>query len=86
MPNYDHKCTECGHKDDAYYAVTKLEENSVLECPSCLSKSFERVMSAPAFDCVGAGFYINDSGKKAWKKNMNTTQQASVLAGESSPY
>lgn len=89
MPIYQHRCAneECGHYSDfVRYSIAQLEENEIMECPECGQKTWKREIGAPAFDCVGQGFYINDYGKKAWRKNMSNAQQMEVLAGNASPY
>ena len=86
MPIYTHECDECGNHDAFLYNMSEMDEKAIIECPKCGKHTFKRVMSVCGFDCVGNGFYCNDYGKKAWKKNLSVTEQARVIAGDREAY
>ncbi len=66
MPLYEYRCTECEATLEAIqaFAAPPLEE-----CPECGRSSLKKLLSAPAFQFKGSGWYVNDyasdSGKKA---------------------
>ena len=60
MPIYEYKCEKCGKR---YEKLQKISDPLCKKCPSCEGK-LRKVVSSPAIQFKGAGFYINDYGKK----------------------
>lgn len=49
MPNYDYKCTECGHNFEAL--LVSVAEGAAIErkaCPECKRRKVHRIIGAPA--------------------------------------
>ncbi len=65
MPTYQYACNSCDHE---FEIVQTFAENSLTECPGCKSE-LRKVFSAVGVVFKGAGFYKNDSNKKAVKKS-----------------
>ncbi|MFA5484901.1 MAG: zinc ribbon domain-containing protein [Candidatus Pacearchaeota archaeon] len=77
------KCDNCDFVNEYTLNYEKPPE----VCPKCNIGKLEKQFSPPtAFDLIGPGFYINDYGKKAWKKNLSVSDSAKVLLGEKDPY
>ncbi len=55
MPLYEYRCEECGR----FEVLQKFSEGPISACPTC-GKSVERLISAPAFQFKGSGFYVTD--------------------------
>ncbi len=51
MPVFDYKCLDCGKRYDVYHKVKEVQEDVI--CPSCGSKSHERLVSVPASPVIG---------------------------------
>jgi len=88
MPMFDFKCNKCGFKDEFQDGVNVPPSLKVPEkCPKCNEGLLEKQFSpgGQSFDIIGS-CYMNDYGKHAWKKNMNTVEKAAVLAGNKNPY
>lgn len=56
MPLYEYQCQSCGHRFEKIQSFSAPEEK---ECPKC-GGPVERLISAPAFQFKGAGWYVND--------------------------
>ncbi|MFW6219781.1 MAG: hypothetical protein ACOC1O_01580 [bacterium] len=77
------KCNQCDFMNE----YTLNYETPPDICPKCNEGILEKQFTpTKAFDLVGSGFYINDYGKKAWRKNMSHDDSAKVLTGEKNPY
>ena len=61
MPLYEYQCTECAATLEAIQAFSAppLEE-----CPECGQSSLKKLLSAPAFQFKGSGWYVNDYARK----------------------
>ncbi len=65
MPTYQYACSTCSYE---FEIVQTFAEKSLTECPECKSE-LRKVFSAVGVVFKGAGFYKNDSNKKAVKKS-----------------
>lgn len=64
MPIYEYECRDCGHR---FEKLQKISSNRVRTCPECKGK-VDRLLSAPAIQFKGEGWYVtdySDKGKKA---------------------
>lgn len=61
MPIYEYKCDDCGRKHEA---IQKLSDAPLETCPSCQGK-LQRLLSAPAIQFKGKGWYVTDYAKKS---------------------
>jgi putative FmdB family regulatory protein len=60
MPLYEYRCLNCGHR---FERIQSFSAEDVKECPECKGK-VERLISAPAVQFKGSGFYSTDYGAK----------------------
>ena len=65
MPLYEYRCTACNHRFEKIQSFNAPEHS---ECPKCGSTS-ERLLSAPAIQFKGSGFYLTDYGKTGGAKS-----------------
>ena len=61
MPLYEYQCTKCGHRFDK---IQKFSDPILKKCPDCGGK-LERLISAPAVQFKGSGWYVTDYAKKS---------------------
>ena len=61
MPLYDYLCKKCGHR---FERIQKFSDPEVKECPQC-GGEVERLLSAPAVQFKGTGWYVTDYAKKS---------------------
>jgi putative FmdB family regulatory protein len=60
MPNYEYLCTNCGHR---FEQIRKFSDKPLRKCPEC-GGVIEQVISAPAVQFKGSGWYVTDYAKK----------------------
>ncbi len=64
MPLYEYRCEAEGHRFEKIQSFSAPEQT---ECPKCGSLS-HRLLSAPAIQFKGSGFYLTDYGKAGGAK------------------
>ena len=60
MPLYEYRCKKCGHR---FERIQKFSDPPVKKCPECGGK-VEQLLSAPAVQFKGSGWYVTDYAKK----------------------
>jgi putative FmdB family regulatory protein len=61
MPLYEYQCEKCGHR---FEKIQKFSDKLVKKCPECGGR-VEQVISAPAVQFKGSGWYVTDYAKKS---------------------
>jgi putative FmdB family regulatory protein len=61
MPLYEYLCKKCGHR---FEKIQKFSDPLVKKCPKC-GGAVEQVISAPAVQFKGSGWYVTDYAKKS---------------------
>jgi putative FmdB family regulatory protein len=61
MPLYEYQCESCAKR---FERIQKYSDPPIETCPSCGSH-VKKLMSSPAIQFKGSGFYINDYAKKS---------------------
>jgi putative FmdB family regulatory protein len=61
MPLYEYECGACGHR---FEHIQKFSDPPVEKCPSCGALQVRKLMSSPAIQFKGSGWYITDYAKK----------------------
>jgi len=61
MPLYEYQCTKCGHR---FEKIQKFSDKMIRKCPNC-GGPVEQLLSAPAVQFKGSGWYVTDYAKKA---------------------
>jgi putative FmdB family regulatory protein len=63
MPMYEYECEACGHR---FEKIQKFSDKPLLKCPSCEKNTLHKLISAPAIQFKGSGWYVTDyAGKNA---------------------
>jgi putative FmdB family regulatory protein len=60
MPLYEYECKKCHHR---FERIQKFSDPHVKKCPDC-GGPIEQVISAPAVQFKGSGWYVTDYAKK----------------------
>ncbi|HKC10759.1 MAG TPA: FmdB family zinc ribbon protein [Vicinamibacteria bacterium] len=60
LPLYEYKCPRCGR----FEILQKYSDPSLMACPTC-GKEVHRLLSAPAIQFKGTGWYITDYARKS---------------------
>ena len=80
LPLYEYRCKQCGHQFEKIQSFSAPEEK---ECPVCHGE-VERLISAPAIQFKGAGWYVNDyaaKGSKTASKSGDSGSSSDKPAG-----
>jgi putative FmdB family regulatory protein len=60
MPLYEYQCRKCGHR---FEKILKFSDKAIKKCPEC-GGAVEQLISAPAVQFKGSGWYVTDYAKK----------------------
>ena len=71
MPLYEYECTKCGERTEA---IQRHGDPLLTVCPSC-GGALVKLLSAPAFQFKGSGFYVTDYGKGGSKAGERTGEK-----------
>ncbi|HYO14275.1 MAG TPA: FmdB family zinc ribbon protein [Thermoanaerobaculia bacterium] len=83
MPLYEYECLKCGKKMEI---LQRLDEAPLAACPECEGE-VKKLLSAPAFQFKGSGWYVTDyAGKKGGteSKPESKSEGGEQKSGESS--
>jgi putative FmdB family regulatory protein len=61
MPIYEYECTQCGCRTEV---VQKVHDPLLKKCKKC-GGSLKKLISSPAIQFKGSGWYITDYAKKS---------------------
>jgi putative FmdB family regulatory protein len=80
MPLYEYKCEACGHR---FEKIQKFSDPPVETCPTCGGK-VEKLLSSPAIQFKGSGWYITDYAKKPSSDSSSSKSSSSSDKSDSS--
>ena len=60
MPLYEYQCEACSHR---FERIQKFSDPPIDSCPTC-GGAVKKLISSPAIQFKGSGFYITDYAKK----------------------
>ncbi|HVR95402.1 MAG TPA: FmdB family zinc ribbon protein [Thermoanaerobaculia bacterium] len=60
MPIYEYQCQTCGKRTEV---LQRLDEAPLAACPEC-GGGVKKLLSAPAFQFKGSGWYVTDYASK----------------------
>ncbi|WP_158749078.1 FmdB family zinc ribbon protein [Acidobacterium sp. S8] len=82
MPLYEYRCKACGHQFEKIQSFSAPEEKV---CPVC-GGEVEKLLSAPAVQFKGSGWYVTDyAGKSGKKAPAAGSSDGSAAKTESKP-
>ena len=65
MPLYEYECDACGER---FERIQKFSDPHVEVCPNCGKKTVRKLVSSPAIQFKGSGWYITDYARKGAKE------------------
>ena len=78
MPIYEYECVECGHRVEE---IQKVSDSPLKKCQKCEGK-VERLVSSPAIQFKGTGWYKTDyAGKDSGASNDGKKAPAEEKSG-----
>ena len=78
MPLYEYQCEVCSHR---FERIQKFSDPLIDVCPSC-GGTVKKLLSSPAIQFKGSGWYITDYAKKPSSKD-DGKGSASTPSGDS---
>jgi putative FmdB family regulatory protein len=79
MPLYEYQCQKCGHR---FERIQLFSARMVRKCPECGGK-VEQMISAPAVQFKGSGWYVTDYAKKGSGGSKSESKTDSDGKGDS---
>lgn len=79
MPIYEYQCTECRQRHEI---IQKLSDAPLTHCPHC-GGGMKKLISSPAIQFKGSGFYKTDYASSSAKPSSNGGESTSGSASES---
>jgi putative FmdB family regulatory protein len=73
MPNLEYLCKDCGHR---FEQIRKFSDKQLRKCPEC-GGVIEQVISAPAVQFKGSGWYVTDYAKKGAGSSASSSSSSS---------
>ena len=61
MPLYEYQCRNCSHR---FEKIQKFSDAPLKKCPKC-GGALDQVISAPAVQFKGSGWYVTDYARKS---------------------
>ena len=74
MPMYEYQCAACGHRLEA---IQKFADKPLKNCPKCKKSKLERLLSSPAIQFKGTGWYITDYARKSSPESAKSNSEDS---------
>ena len=71
MPLYEYQCPKCGR----FELIRKFSDPPLETCPTCGS-AVQKLMSAPAIQFKGTGWYVTDYARKDGKPGTGASGEA----------
>ena len=77
MPLYEYECKKCHHR---FERIQTYSARHMKKCPDC-GAAVEQVITAPAVQFKGSGWYVNDYAKKPAKGSSSASDGESSSKG-----
>lgn len=79
MPLYEYECRRCGKRMEI---LQRLDESPLAVCPEC-GGEVRKLISSPAFQFKGSGWYVTDyAGKKGGSESKSESKAESRADGD----
>ncbi len=82
MPLYEFRCGECAKVSEFQL---KMSDPSPTTCPACGKGTLTKIMSLPAFQLKGSGWYKDAYDGKSNKKPESTSSSSSESSAAAAP-
>ena len=87
MPLYEYQCRRCKHR---FERIQKFSDPILKTCPEC-GGTVDQLLSAPAVQFKGSGWYVTDYARKGSSKasgegaGEKTSSESTAAGAESKP-
>ena len=80
MPLYEYECDACGRR---FEVIQKFSDDPIDVCRECGKGPVRKLMSSPAIQFKGSGFYITDYAQKGKSDSSPTTSSSNSDSAKS---
>jgi putative FmdB family regulatory protein len=81
MPLYEYECEACGSR---FEKIRKFSDEPLAVCDKCGKGPVKKLLSSPAIQFKGSGFYITDYAKKSSPDSSGSKSSSSHPSDKSS--
>jgi len=81
VPLYEYRCKSCRHR---FEKIQKFSDDPIRVCPKCGLEAVEQMLSAPAIQFKGSGWYVTDYAHKGSASAGAKTDRESRSAEDAS--
>jgi putative FmdB family regulatory protein len=81
VPLYEYQCKKCKHR---FEKIQKFSDRLLKKCPEC-GGPLEQLLSAPAVQFKGSGWYVTDYAKKPAASAETSAASDTAKDGQGSP-
>ena len=81
MPLYEYQCEACAHR---FEVIQKFSDSPVDSCPNCAGP-VRKLISSPAIQFRGSGWYVTDYAKKADSRGAGSDGDTAKTADTATP-
>jgi putative FmdB family regulatory protein len=81
MPLYEYRCEACTHQ---FEKIQRFSDDPISVCPSCGQGPVVKLLSSPAIQFKGSGWYITDYARKGREGATPASTSSSSGKGDSS--
>jgi putative FmdB family regulatory protein len=76
MPLYEYECGQCGR----FEVIQKFSDSALSTCPTC-NREVHKLLSSPAIQFKGTGWYVTDYAGKSSKKGETAKSEGGKSEG-----
>ena len=81
MPLYEYQCEKCAHR---FEVIQKFSDAPIDVCPKCGGGPVMKLLSSPAIQFKGSGWYITDYAKSGSRDSRDSKDHAPTSTPSSS--
>jgi putative FmdB family regulatory protein len=74
MPLYEYQCSACAHR---FERIVKFSDAPLTTCPQCGKETAKQMISAPAVQFKGSGWYVTDYARKGSAPSSTKSEASS---------
>ena len=75
MPLYEYQCDSCGAR---FELIRKFSDPPLTTCPKCGAEGVRKLVSSPAFQFKGSGWYVTDYAKKSGEGESSSSSRTAA--------
>ena len=80
MPLYKYQCEKCAHR---FEVIQKFSDAPIDVCPKCGGGPVMKLLSSPAIQFKGTGWYITDYAKSGSRSSKDSKDHAPATSSSS---